>query len=107
MKSLFKNLLFVVSLGLLVVVAYAVFWRDSAIVVDEFSESEARLNDQEFLSKLKELQGLELESPLFNDEEFLSLVDHTVQVTDEEAGRPNPFAPVPGLIMTDEGTAAR
>jgi hypothetical protein len=107
MKSLFKNILFVVSLGLLIVLAYAVFWKDDAIVVDEFTESEARVNDQEFLAKLKELQDLELDSPLFDDEEFLSLVDHTVQVVDEDAGRPNPFAPVPGLVTSEAESTTR
>ena len=97
MKGMIKNIIFIVSLVALLFLGYIIFWKDDSIEVDEFTESQARVDEQEFLSKLKELQDLELDSPIFEDEEFLSLVDHTVQVVDEDAGRPNPFAPVPGL----------
>lgn len=102
MKSVIKNIIFLVSLAALLILGYVVFFKGDTIDIDEFAESQARIDEQEFLAKLKELQGLELDSPLFNDEEFLSLVDHTVQVVDEEAGRPNPFAPVPGLVVHEE-----
>jgi hypothetical protein len=97
MKALLKNLLFLISLVALVWFAYIVFFKDEAVSLDEDTVNQARLGEQEFLAKLKDLQGLDLEEGIFDDEEFLSLVNHTVQVVDEEAGRPNPFAPVPGL----------
>lgn len=106
MKGIVKNIIFLISLGALVFLGYLVFWKDDSIQVDEFTESQARIDEQEFIAKLKDLQDLELDSPLFEDEEFLSLVDHTVQVVDEEAGRPNPFAPVPGL-STDPAASQR
>ena len=99
MKSLIKNLLFALGLAILVWLGYTVFFSEDAITLDEQSQSAALVEEQVFLGKLKELQGLDLNTDLFSDEEFLSLVDHTVQVVDEEAGRPNPFAPVPGLIL--------
>jgi energy-coupling factor transporter ATP-binding protein EcfA2 len=97
MKALIKNIIFLVSLIALVAFGYVVFFKDDTVVLDEETLNQARLGDEEFLAKLKDLQDLDLETSLFDDEEFLSLVDHTVQVVDEEAGRPNPFAPVPGL----------
>ncbi len=99
MKGAIKNIIFLVSLVALIFLGYIIFWKDDSIELDEFTESQARIDEQEFLAKLKDLQDLEIDSPIFEDEEFLSLVDHTVQVVDEEAGRPNPFAPVPGLIL--------
>ncbi|MFM2374169.1 MAG: hypothetical protein RLZZ234_164 [Candidatus Parcubacteria bacterium] len=97
MKALLKNIAFLVSLVLLVWFGYVVFFQEEAIVIDETSMNQARLGEQEFLAKIKNLEGLNLETTLFTDEEFLSLVDHSVQVVDEDAGRPNPFATVPGL----------
>jgi hypothetical protein len=97
MKSLLKNLIFVISLSALIWLGYIVFFKEDEVILEETEVNPARVGEQEFLSKLKELQSLDLETSLFTDEEFLSLVNHTVQVVDEEAGRPNPFAPVPGL----------
>ena len=99
MKSLIKNTLFLLSLALIVWFGYIVFYKEATPTLSEETQSEARLNQEEFLAKLKELEGLHLKTEFFNDKDFVSLSDYTVQVVDEEAGRPNPFAPVPGLIL--------
>lgn len=99
MKSLIKNGLFVISLGLIVWFGYTVFYKDGGTpVLNENAQNEARVSQEEFLAKLKDLQSLHLKPEFFKDKNFASLVDYTVQVVDEDAGRKNPFAPVPGLL---------
>lgn len=99
MKSLIKNGLFVISLGLIVWFGYTVFYKDGGSpVLSENAQSEARVSQEEFLAKLKDLQSLHLKPEFFKDKNFTSLIDYTVQVVDEDAGRKNPFAPVPGLV---------
>jgi hypothetical protein len=100
MKEIIKNLVALVSLGALIFLAYYVFFKsDTGITLDSDTQSQAKLEDQKFLAKLKELQGLHIDTTIFNDAEFSSLVDHSVQVIDEDAGRPNPFEPVKGLVL--------
>jgi hypothetical protein len=99
MKSLIKNGLFVISLGLIVWFGYTVFFKGGdAPTLDQNAQNDARVSQEEFLAKLKDLQSLHLKPEFFKDKNFTSLVDYTVQVVDEDAGRKNPFAPVPGLI---------
>lgn len=98
MKSLIKNTLFALSLALIVWFGYIVFYQEEAPGLTENSQSEAIVKREGFLSKLKELDGLHLDTALFEDKDFSSLVDYSVPVVDEEVGRPNPFAPVPGLV---------
>ena len=98
MKSLIKNGLFIISLALIVWLGYVVFYKDSGVpVLNETAQSDARVSQEEFLAKLKDLQNLHLKPEFFKDKNFTSLTDYTVQTVDEEAGRKNPFAPVPGL----------
>jgi len=98
MKSLIKNGLFVISLVLIAWFGYTVFYKDSGVpALNETAQNEARVSQEEFLAKLKDLQNLHLKPEFFKDKNFTSLVDYTVQVVDEDAGRKNPFAPVPGL----------
>lgn len=102
MKSLVKNLLFLFSLGLIIWFGYIVFYQEEAPGLTEDSQSEARIKQEGFLAKLKELDRLHIDTTIFGDKDFRSLVDFTVPVIDEEAGRPNPFAPVPGLVLKAE-----
>ena len=98
MKSLIKNGLFVISLAGIAWLGYTVFYKDAGTpVLSETAQNEARISQEEFLAKLKDLQSLHLKPEFFKDKNFTSLIDYTVQVVDEDAGRKNPFAPVPGL----------
>lgn len=100
MRTLIKNVLFALSFALLLWFGYRVFFKEEPMGLDEQTQNAAVVEEQDFLARLKELRELKLESDLFDDEEFLSLTDFTVGVVDEDAGRPNPFAPVPGLSRT-------
>ena len=99
MSSTIKNILFLVSFVLIVWFGYIIFFKDSAdTTAGDQVTSAAILDQQNFLLELKQLRDLQLKPDLFVDPEFISLTDQRVDVVDEPAGRPDPFAPVPGLI---------
>jgi hypothetical protein len=109
MKSILKNVGFAVALVFLVWLAYIVYSKEPA--VDELtvsnSQSDAVIQDQKLIARIAELKQLniEIKSKMFKDEEFLSLVNYPIMVTEEDAGRENPFSPVPGLVLTDAQVA--
>lgn len=104
MGALIKNLFFLVTFGVILWFGYQIFFKSDDMALTVSANSEAAIAQRDFLEQLKELRDLELDASLFDDPEFLSLTDLRVEIVDEEAGRPNPFAPVPGLKLTDEST---
>ncbi len=46
---------------------------------------------------LNQIQSIQINSSLFQDNTFLSLRDYTVDIPSQNVGRPNPFAPIPGV----------
>ena len=49
------------------------------------------------LSLLNQVRSLKIDTALFTDPAFRSLIDYSVAITPENVGRPNPFAPLPGM----------
>lgn len=49
------------------------------------------------LSLLSQIQGITFETSVFQNPAYLSLKDYTVVIPAENVGRPDPFAPIPGL----------
>lgn len=56
------------------------------------------------LNLLNQVQSLQIDKDLFKDAGFKTLVDYSVTIPPVNVGRPNPFAPVPGLSTTQTGT---
>lgn len=55
-------------------------------------------SDVDFL--LNQIQELHIDTTLFDDPAYETLVDHEVPVPEQNVGRPNPFAPIPGVSTT-------
>ncbi len=109
MKKGLKTILIVVGILVLAIVVYSVFFNKSedtsnGLVSVNTSQPVSSLTPnvstgveigQEFISMLLSLQGLSLDTVLFQDPAFNSLVDKTIQFRDPGGqGRPNPFAPI-------------
>lgn len=58
------------------------------------TENQSQLQFQILVS---ELQPISFNTGIFSDPRFLALVDLTTPITPEASGRPDPFAPVPGI----------
>lgn len=51
------------------------------------------------LSTLNMLKSLKIDGEIFNTPVYKTLVDYSVGIPPLPVGRPNPFAPVPGLTL--------
>lgn len=48
-------------------------------------------------SLLNQLKALQIDTSFFKSPEYVSLVDYSVDIATQNVGRPNPFAPIPGV----------
>lgn len=95
MSPLLKNLLIALVGAVVIWFGYQFFFAgDDALTVDggEFNTQASR-DTQEFLKRLQQLRAMKLDTSLFSDGRFRTLVDHRREVLDEPVGRSNPFAP--------------
>ncbi len=98
MTPLLKNLLILLTLIGLGALGYFIFFTaDDAAIISTSStggdvNSQAAFQTREFRRTLNELNQIELDSPLFQDSDFLGLIDHAQPIVDRPYGRPNPFS---------------
>ena len=100
MSGIIKNLIFVATLGVILWFGYIVFFKDDGVTTTEVSQ--AQLDQQDFILQLQNIRTIDLKTNLFSDPVFISLVNEHVDIVREDAGRKNPFAPVPGLVRGGE-----
>jgi len=60
------------------------------------------------LSLLNQMKFFRIDATLFKDPAYLSLLDYSVTISPQGVGRPNPFAPIPGVSnpYTSEASSA-
>jgi hypothetical protein len=46
---------------------------------------------------LNQIDSLKIDDSLFSSMTYRSLVDYTITIPEQNVGRPNPFAPIPGI----------
>ncbi|MDB5238925.1 MAG: hypothetical protein JWO00_260 [Candidatus Parcubacteria bacterium] len=49
------------------------------------------------INLLNQIESIRMDSSLFQNPTYLSLKDYTVEIPSQNVGRPNPFAPIPGV----------
>ena len=97
MSSLLKNLLIVLGIAIFLFAGYIIFSRggdDEVVTTNQAATSQAALESQEFLSRLRLLKNIDMDDSIFSDERFRSLFDFREPLPREPVGRDNPFAPV-------------
>jgi hypothetical protein len=99
MSKTFKNLLFILGLVLLAAAGYLIYTTnsDSGPILDVASGelvSTVDFDTQELLRLQALLEAIEMDTSLFSDPRFISLVDFRIVLVPEPVGRPNPFVPV-------------
>ncbi|MEN9524457.1 MAG: hypothetical protein RL536_526 [Candidatus Parcubacteria bacterium] len=50
------------------------------------------------LNLLQQIRSLKIDTSLFKDQAYTTLLDYTVTIPEIPVGRPNPFAPLPGEV---------
>jgi hypothetical protein len=51
------------------------------------------------LSLLKQINALQIKTEIFKSADFQTLRDYSVDIPEQDVGRSNPFAPLPGDII--------
>ncbi|MEK7610017.1 MAG: hypothetical protein AAB470_02770 [Patescibacteria group bacterium] len=74
---------------------------DSLISVQ--ATPEANIASTRILNLLQQIKSLKIDTSIFKDPAYQTLVDYTVEIPAVNVGRPNPFAPIPGFSVTTTG----
>jgi hypothetical protein len=103
-----KNIIIIIAIVILAVIVYFYFKGgekpvDSDTLVQavdpEFSQRSEKL-----LSLLAQVQSIKIDVQFFKSPLYQSFVDHSVEIPEQEVGRDDPFAPIPGLIIPKADT---
>lgn len=93
MTPAIQNTLIILSLiGLAGFAYYLLVMQNSADLNTDVSES-ARIESQVFLQQLNQLKSVSLQTDIFTDDRFRSLVNNSASVPSQPVGRSNPFSP--------------
>ena len=68
---------------------------------------EANAASARILSLLNQIRTLKIDTSIFKDPAYMTLTDYSVAIPAVPVGRPNPFAPIPGVSETPTGGATR
>lgn len=58
--------------------------------------TEALEKSARILSLLNQINSLKIDASIFESAVYKTLVDYTITIPEQDVGRPNPFAPIPG-----------
>ena len=90
--------------GVLVVIIGAYYMWGSSLSFSSSSDtlqgsgqSATGVAGAQVLTLLNQVKDLRIDKTLFTDQAYLSLHDFSVTIPQQNVGRANPFAPIPGL----------
>ena len=92
----YKNILLLVTVVVLLSVAYTILFRDDEggeLLNTEEPQGSAAAVEIELLGLLIDFKEIELDDAIFSDPAFKSLRDFSQELTPLPIGRANPFAP--------------
>lgn len=94
-----KNQTTVIAIGIVVLgfIAYVFFFQgggNQAALLTSPGNPSVNAANQEFIALFSELRRIDLDTSIFEDEYYNSLVDFSRPVSVEPVGRDNPFASV-------------
>jgi len=99
-KSSMKSWIMIAGIILVALVAYYFFFANAPLSTDAGTlqaQSGGNVVGAQVLTLLNQIQSLRINTTLFKSAAFQSLQDYSVQVPPQNIGRPNPFAPLPGV----------
>lgn len=88
-----QNILIVLGLLGLAAFAYYLLVMQDDTALDTSVNETASIESQIFLEQLTQLKSVSLQTDIFSDQQFRSLVNQSATVRPQPVGRPNPFSP--------------
>ena len=105
-----KSIIGIIIIVAMAVLAYYFFTKSNSTpegALVEQSTPQADAVSARILSLLNQVSKLEIDTDIFEDPVYKTFKDRSIQIPPVEVGRPNPFAPIPGVIEAPTGGAAR
>jgi len=103
MKNLFRSKTVIVVIIIIILAAVYFYYEGgsssggSSLLVQQASDQSIGSAE---LNLLSQIQSLKIDTSLFQDPGYQALVDYSVAIPAEDVGRPNPFAPFPGEVIS-------
>ena len=99
MSNTTKIVIAVVIGGALLVGAYLLFFNtnSSSAVTETSNDASANSAEVTFLNLATQAEAITFDTSILSDPRFTSLIDTSTNVVPVPVGRPDPFAPVPGV----------
>jgi glucose-6-phosphate isomerase len=104
-SSSYKSLIGIGIIIAAVVVTYIALSKgpaESDSLLQSQATPEAAVVSARILNLLNQIKSLKIDTTLFTDPAYQTLVDYSVQIPPVDVGRPNPFAPIPGVPVTTQ-----
>lgn len=96
-----KSLIGIIVLVIVGALVYFFYIGNKAPDVDSLLDSQATPDataaSSRILALLNQISSLKIDTSLFNDPAYQSLVDYSVPIPEIPVGRNNPFAPISGV----------
>ncbi len=96
-----KNTSILIAAGIVIlgVVAYFLWFRAPEATVTVESEGPASQAQATFISLASQLEPVGFDTGILTDSRFTALIDIKTAILPETAGRTDPFAPLPGVVV--------
>ena len=103
-KSSKKTIIIMVVIIVVAIIAYFYYEGGNTVTSSSLETSQVTSDAQaagaRVLNLLNQIKSLKIDTSLFSDPAYETLRDYTVAIPQEQVGRANPFAPIPGLQAT-------
>ena len=96
----------IIIVAVVIIAAIAYFYVTGGTTTGGTSLLQQQANQEglaagaQVLGLLEQIQSLRIDTGLFADPAYLTLQDYSVPIPTVGVGRPNPFAPIPGVSNT-------
>jgi flagellar basal body-associated protein FliL len=98
-----KNIIIISAIVIIALVGIFYFMGGTPVPTDDsLLSSDSGANNQvgtRVLSLLNQIESLRIDTSLFTGAAYQTLVDYSVDIPPQDVGRPNPFAPLPGVRL--------
>jgi hypothetical protein len=99
-----------IIIAVIIVAALGYFYMSGDAVPMDTNTLEvqtANADGARILSLLNQIQSLRIDTGLLSSPAYVSLVDYSVNIPEIPVGRPNPFAPIPGVSIQNQTASPR
>ncbi len=97
----------IVAIVAIIILALVYFYFSGGAATPDASSTlqtqSANVVGTRVLSLLNQIKSLRIDTSIFKDQAYQTLVDYAVEIPELPVGRPNPFAPLPGVPTTPAG----